>query len=208
MPLSHTKEDVLKKACQKAHIKQSDVLGFEIAKQSIDARRKEDVHYLYAVYITVTGSVKIKKGNPDVSVYQKKSYAMPESGSRMLNTRPVVIGCGPGGLFCAYLLAVKGYRPLIFERGRKVDERTADVKRFWETGVLDIRSNVQFGEGGAGTFSDGKLNTAVKDKYGRNRFVLETFVKFGAPEDILYVNKPHIGYRHSELMWSKHEKSH
>ena len=193
MPLSHTKENLIKKACQKARIKQSDLLGFEIGKQSIDARRKEDIHYLYAVYLTVPGSVKIKKGNPEVSLYEKKEYRLPESGDKSLDMRPAVIGCGPGGLFCAYLLALKGYRPLIFERGEKVEDRAEDVKRFWETGILDTHSNVQFGEGGAGTFSDGKLNTAVKDKYGRNRFVLETFVKFGAPQDILYVNKPHIG---------------
>ena len=193
MPLSHTKEDIFKKACKKARIRLSDPVGFEIAKQSIDARRKEDIHYLYAVYLTVPETVKIKKGNPDVSLCQKKEYSLPKKGSLVLENRPVVIGSGPGGLFCAYLLAKMGYCPVIFERGKKADERMEDVKRFWETGILDTRSNVQFGEGGAGTFSDGKLNTAVKDKYGRNRFVLETFVRFGAPEDILYVNKPHIG---------------
>jgi len=104
-----------------------------------------------------------------------------------------IIGSGPAGLFCAYLLALEGYRPLVLERGACVEERKKDVDRFWETGVLDPSSNVQFGEGGAGTFSDGKLNTLVKDKTGRNRFVLETFVKFGADEDILYAHKPHIG---------------
>jgi|GEM_PF-204854 len=97
------------------------------------------------------------------------------------------------GLFCAYALMSEGFHPIVTERGKKVEERTADVQKFWETGVLDTASNVQFGEGGAGTFSDGKLNTLVKDPIGRNRFVLETFVKFGAPEHILYENKPHIG---------------
>ena len=110
-----------------------------------------------------------------------------------MNHRPVVIGAGPAGLFCAYLLAREGYRPLVFERGKKVGERTEDVLHFWKTGVLDPTSNVQFGEGGAGTFSDGKLNTLVKDPLGRNRFVLDTFVSFGAPEKITYENKPHIG---------------
>ena len=96
-------------------------------------------------------------------------------------------------MFCAYALVQMGLQPIVIERGRKIEERARDVEKFWETGVLDLHSNVQFGEGGAGTFSDGKLNTLVKDPLGRNRFVLETFVRFGAPEQILYENKPHIG---------------
>ncbi len=120
-----------------------------------------------------------------------KKYLLPEviNPSRT----PVIAGAGPAGLFCAYALMSEGFHPIVAERGKKVEERTADVQKFWETGVLDTASNVQFGEGGAGTFSDGKLNTLVKDPIGRNRFVLETFVKFGAPEHILYENKPHIG---------------
>ena len=106
---------------------------------------------------------------------------------------PTGLHLRPAGLFCAYILAREGYRPLIVERGAPVRERKKDVERFWETGLLDPDSNVQFGEGGAGTFSDGKLNTLVKDAAGRNRFVLETFVQFGAPEDILWEQKPHIG---------------
>ena len=97
------------------------------------------------------------------------------------------------GLFAAWQLTLAGYAPLILERGKQVEDRSADVERFWETGILQPDSNVQFGEGGAGTFSDGKLNTVVKDPSGRNRYVLETFVKFGAPSDILYDAKPHIG---------------
>ena len=120
-----------------------------------------------------------------------KKYLLPEviNPSRT----PVIAGAGPAGLFCAYALMSEGFHPIVAERGKKVEERTADVQKFWETGVLDTASNVQFGEGGAGTFSDVKLNTLVKDPTGRNRFVLETFVKFGAPEQILYENKPHIG---------------
>ena len=118
---------------------------------------------------------------------------MPEHGSEPLSGRAAVIGSGPAGLFCAYLLAKEGYHPLVIERGAPVNERREDVRKFWETGRRNTVSNVQFGEGGAGTFSDGKLNTLVKDPIGRNRFVLETFVKFGAPEDILWEQKPHIG---------------
>ena len=97
-----------------------------------------------------------------------------------------VAGAGPAGLFCAWLLAREGYRPLLLERGAPVEERIRDVEAFWKGGPLDPESNVQFGEGGAGTFSDGKLNTLVKDARGRNRLVLEAFVRFGAPEQILY----------------------
>ncbi len=110
-----------------------------------------------------------------------------------LKSRPVVIGMGPAGLFCGYQLAKKGYRPILLERGACIEQRSKDVGRFWAGGELDPESNVQFGEGGAGAFSDGKLNTLVKDKRGRNRAVLETFVSFGAPEDILFDSKPHIG---------------
>ena len=106
---------------------------------------------------------------------------------------PVIVGTGPAGLFCGYLLALWGLCPILLERGRPAQQRLRDVTAFWETGMLDPASNVQFGEGGAGTFSDGKLNTLVKDKDGRNRFVLETFVRFGAPEHILWDQKPHIG---------------
>lgn len=114
-------------------------------------------------------------------------------GHERLNRRPVIVGAGPCGLFAAWQLTLAGYAPLILERGKQVEDRSADVERFWETGILQPDSNVQFGEGGAGTFSDGKLNTVVKDPSGRNRYVLETFVKFGAPSDILYDAKPHIG---------------
>ena len=103
------------------------------------------------------------------------------------------MGTGPAGLFAGLLLARMGYRPLLLERGRDVETRIKDVEDFWKTGALNPGSNVQFGEGGAGTFSDGKLNTAVKDVSGRNRFVLESFVRAGAPEDILWINRPHIG---------------
>ena len=132
-------------------------------------------------------------GNKNAVCVKEKKYKVPKHGTERFNHRPVVIGAGPAGLFCAYLLAREGYRPLVFERGKKVGERTEDVLHFWKTGVLNPASNVQFGEGGAGTFSDGKLNTLVKDKFGRNHFVLKEFVKHGAPEEILYEAKPHIG---------------
>lgn len=193
VPLQHTVEDVVKKACKKIRIEQSEVTGYELVKKSIDARKKESLQYIYSIDLVLKQQRKLKVKDKDVSIVEKHSYVFPNNGSLPLNNRPVVIGAGPAGLFCGYLLALSGFCPVIVERGKSVEERKADVEAFWKTGNLDPESNVQFGEGGAGTFSDGKLNTVVKDKFGRNRMVLETFVKFGAPEDILYNNKPHIG---------------
>lgn len=124
---------------------------------------------------------------------QKRPYAFSPAGSVPLAHRPVVIGSGPAGLFCGYMLAKHGYQPLILERGDEAVKRKEKVDAFWAGGALDISSNVQFGEGGAGTFSDGKLNTTVKDPLGRNRKVLELFVEAGAPSSILYEQKPHLG---------------
>ena len=128
-----------------------------------------------------------------MTLIHETPYDFPNSGTKKMEHRPVVIGSGPAGLFCAYLLAEHGYRPVVYERGASVEERKKDVERFWNEQVLNPNSNVQFGEGGAGTFSDGKLNTLVKDPIGRNRKVLEIFVENGAPKDILYSHKPHIG---------------
>ncbi len=134
-----------------------------------------------------------KARNPQVAIFQEKPYRFPEYGTEPLTEPPVIIGSGPAGLFCGLMLARHGYRPLLLERGEDVDARRRKVDRFWETGELDVRSNVQFGEGGAGTFSDGKLNTLVKDPLKRNQLVLEILHEFGAGDEILYQNKPHIG---------------
>ena len=192
MPLSHTQEEVKKKACKIAQIPSREIADIRIVKQSVDARKKEALKYSYVVDIEVKKNIKIKN-NKNISEVTPVSYHPERTGSIIPKHPIAVIGAGPAGLFCAYLLAKNGYAPIVLERGASVRERSRDVEEFWENGVLKPDSNVQFGEGGAGTFSDGKLNTLVKDKFGRNRFVLETFVKFGAPEDILYVNKPHIG---------------
>lgn len=194
LPIKHSQED-LDYAVRKAlGYHKNFRYTYRISKKSIDAR-KGDVKYIYCVDVTMENEHTYLKGNKNnhIILCSKKEYAFVTPGSERLSHRPVIVGCGPAGLFCAYTLALNGYRPIVIERGSDVDTRMDIVNHFFDTGILDTETNVQFGEGGAGTFSDGKLNTMVKDKFGRNDFVLETFVKFGADEKITYMNKPHIG---------------
>lgn len=168
-----------------------------LQKRSIDARKKPRVYYVYTVICEIPGLEKaiLRKfsGNRRICRYVPVTFRLPNHGGEPLTKRPVVIGLGPAGLFCSYLLAKSGYAPIVMERGKPASERIKDIELFWETGLLHPASNVQFGEGGAGTFSDGKLNTLVKDRNGRQRFVLKTLVQFGAPPAILSDAKPHIG---------------
>jgi uncharacterized FAD-dependent dehydrogenase len=195
LPVDHTEDELLHKIRKTLKLKEQTRLTCRIAKRSLDARKKPELFYVYTVEVeTADEEAVVKRVHiPSVTVEKLQTYRYPEHGSTPLHTRPLVIGAGPAGLFAAFLLCECGYRPVLIERGAPVAERTEDVKRFWETGVLDTESNVQFGEGGAGTFSDGKLNTAVRDSACRSPFVLETFIRFGAPEAIRYENKPHIG---------------
>ena len=194
LPVTHTQEQLEKKLLKMLRMSRKDLGQYYIRKRSLDARKKPELYYVYSIDVEIKNEERVLKSmKGKVQKVSSRPYSVPEHGTERLSDRPVIIGSGPAGLFCAYLLAGEGYRPLIIERGAPVRERRKDVEKFWETGVLDPSSNVQFGEGGAGTFSDGKLNTLVKDPAGRNRFVLETFVKFGAPEDILWEQKPHIG---------------
>ena len=194
LPVTHTQEQLEKKLLKMLRMSRKDLGQYYIRKRSLDARKKPELYYVYSIDVEIKNEERVLKSmKGKVQKVSVHPYCVPEHGTERLSDRPVIIGSGPAGLFCAYLLAREGYRPLIIERGAPVRERRKDVEKFWETGVLDPSSNVQFGEGGAGTFSDGKLNTLVKDPAGRNRFVLETFVKFGAPEDILWEQKPHIG---------------
>ena len=192
---NHSEQDLLQKIAKTLRISETDVKEYHIKKKSIDARKKPLLQFVYTVDVEVAneaGVLKRQKG-AQVTIAKDKKYEFPKSGTQIMKHRPIIIGSGPAGLFCAYLLAEYGYKPMIFERGASVEERQKDIEEFWETGVFNTGSNVQFGEGGAGTFSDGKLNTGVKDPVGRNRKVLEIFVENGAPEEILYLNKPHIG---------------
>ena len=170
---------------------------YKIVKESIDARDKGDIRFVYTVDFDVEQSQGARKTRlkPDpkknLSIAPDMSYKAPEPGVLELKHRPVIAGFGPCGIFCALILAQQGYRPIVLERGKCVSERAEDVQNFWNGGVLNTESNVQFGEGGAGTFSDGKLTTGIKDP--RIHKVLSEFVSAGAPEEILYKNKPHIG---------------
>lgn len=197
-PIDRLPEKILKKLGPAARGLLID--EWKVVKESIDARDKTDIRLVYSVDFTVISDGRSQKKAvlkpntkqglemaPDMSY--KEAVSMP--GACPMKYRPVIVGFGPAGMFAGLILARAGYRPLILERGQDVDRRTADVERFWETGQLDTESNVQFGEGGAGTFSDGKLTTGIKDP--RIRKVLEELVRASGPEDILYKQKPHIG---------------
>ena len=196
LPIRHTEADLKARILKKLGIREDAMISYEIRKQSIDARKKPELFYVYTADVNVRkeAALKKKKKQSDILFLEKeKPYKITVQNDRRPDERPVIIGMGPAGLFCGLELARLGFRPLILERGAAVEERMKDVEKFWETGILNPDSNVQFGEGGAGTFSDGKLNTMVHDNAGRGRYVLEQFVKYGAPEEILWQNKPHIG---------------
>lgn len=189
--INQNEQDAYKKALKTAGISNKDVRHWKILKYSVDARNKAQISKVYSIGLYVDSYHKSRK---NVLVIEKeKQYCYEISGNKPLNHPPVVVGFGPAGMFAAYLLAMNGFAPVIIERGDTVENRSRVVEEFWKTGELNQNCNVQFGEGGAGTFSDGKLNTGIKDKENRIRFVLETFVKFGADEKILYDAKPHIG---------------
>lgn len=196
----HSKEDLYRKTEKILGVTEEDIESLEIHKRSLDARKKPELFFVYTVDVSLKYPKKEKKilkrmeKKKDICEVQKEDYQFPKKkDGDCRKERPVVIGSGPAGMFCAYMLAVSGYRPVLIERGAMVEERKKDVEEFWKTGVLNTVSNVQFGEGGAGTFSDGKLNTLVKDPRGIGRKVLKIFTEHGAPEEILYENKPHIG---------------
>ncbi|MCI5857487.1 MAG: FAD-dependent monooxygenase [Agathobacter sp.] len=195
LPVEHTEAELTEKIKRTLKIKEHTDFSYKILKKSLDARKKPQLFYVYAIGVELLKEENIAKHIhiPNVSVEKPRTYQLPKRPVQQNFKRPLIIGAGPAGLFCAYLLCECGINPIVIERGAPMEERVDAVNLFWQTGVLDTESNVQFGEGGAGTFSDGKLNTAVKDPALRNPFVLDTFIRFGAPEAIRYENKPHIG---------------
>ena len=180
-----TEEEVIKYACKKHKINFNNVKEYRILKKSIDARDKEDVHYNYKIEILTNNTT--GKAKTENEIFENKEENKKESAGRTA----VIVGAGPAGLFCAITLINRGIKPIIIEQGKKVEDRKKDVDKFIEKGELNPLSNVQFGEGGAGTFSDGKLTSGLHNPLCE--VVLKTFVKFGAPKEIEYVNKPHIG---------------
>ena len=193
MPVDHTEDDVKENVAKVLKISKDDIESLSIFKRSIDSRHKDDIHFVYSVDIVANiDEEKILKKSDPKKVLKSQIYKYQEPENRRTSKlRPVVVGFGPAGMYCALMLARAGLRPLVIERGNDVDTRTKDVNTFWNTRKLNTESNVQFGEGGAGTFSDGKLTTGIKDE--RQTKVFEEFIHFGAPEQIMYSNYPHIG---------------
>lgn len=193
LPVEHTGQELREKIIKTLRIRPEELIRYEIIRRSLDARGGE-LRYVYQVEVQVRKEASVlKRCRGTVCQADRVRYRFPKPGTEKLCRRPVIVGTGPAGLFCGLMLARAGYGPILLERGQAAAERAAAVERFWKLGILDPESNVQFGEGGAGTFSDGKLNTLVKDPKGRNRKVLELFVEAGAPEEILYESRPHLG---------------
>jgi hypothetical protein len=189
---SDSPQVIKQKIAKKLRIDSKEIIDYKIHKKSIDARCKANVLYVYELDVTLKNEKKVIN-NPNVFLTPNEEYVAPSPGIEELKDNIVVVGSGPAGLFASYILVENGYKVIVIERGESIDKRIESVNNFWQTNNLNKNSNVQFGEGGAGTFSDGKLNTQVSDKYNRTKKVLETFVKFGAPKDILYAQHPHIG---------------
>ena len=184
---NYQKRQLGKKILKLLKISSKDLKSFSIIRRSLDARKKPTLFYSYIIDVEVSNEVQLLQKNKfkNVSAIDTAEYRFPElpfKGTSKKSSRPVIVGLGPAGLFCGYYLAKQGLNPIILERGKPVEQRLKDVEDFWNSGVLNTESNVQFGEGGAGTFSDGKLTTRISDP--RCSFILEEMIRHGAPEEI------------------------
>ena len=194
LSIDEPKELVKKKAAKALKIKEDEIISYTIIKESLDARKKDNIKFNYCIDVNCNGEKRIlaKAKCKDAKIEEEEFQENTPHGTKKMSSRPVVIGFGPAGIFAALTLAKEGYKPIVFERGEDAETRTRTVEKFWRGEAdLNLESNVQFGEGGAGAFSDGKLTTRIKDK--RCRFVLKELVKAGAPEEIMYEGKPHVG---------------
>lgn len=187
VPIGFSNENVLRMLTKRLMLSRQMILDWKISKKSVDARKKSDIKYILSVDVTLGDNVVVK--DKKTSVIVDKPYVIPPS--KKLNSRPVIVGFGPAGMFAALILAEDGHQPIVLERGNSVEQRQKDTENFFKRKIFNEESNVQFGEGGAGTFSDGKLNTGTKDV--RIKKVFDEFVLAGAPESILTEAKPHIG---------------
>ncbi|MBP6012492.1 MAG: NAD(P)/FAD-dependent oxidoreductase [Alphaproteobacteria bacterium] len=195
LPLGHTEADLRAAVLKRLGVRAEELVSFSVFRRAVDARKPKAIVFIYTIDVTVKDEAAVMarlKGERHVSASPDMSYKIVRA-ARPPAKRPVVIGAGPCGLFAGLILAEMGLRPLLLERGKVVRERTKDTFGFWRKRVLNPESNAQFGEGGAGTFSDGKLYSQVKDPRFLGRKVLGEFVEGGAPQEILYVSKPHIG---------------
>ena len=193
LPPEHSAHQLPFEAARMLRIPNSKIRGVRIVRRSVDARKKPNVRIIYTIDVTVDGSEKKilkQSGCKRASIAPATRY-MPPKSAKAPEKRPVVVGFGPGGMFAALILALAGWKPLVLERGEDAESRHEKVEKFFQTGELDTKSNVQFGEGGAGTFSDGKLTTGTHDP--RIGTVLDTFIEMGAPEDIAHSFRPHVG---------------
>jgi uncharacterized FAD-dependent dehydrogenase len=196
LPFDHTEEDLLDEIIQILKIKQEELLTYKIIKSSLDARKKRPIRRVYSIEVKAVGESELLLNhakNKQIVKAKKGEYLSPGVIKKPASQQPLVIGTGPAGLFAGLILAEAGFEPLLLERGKPVKERTSDTYQFWHKRELNTESNVQFGEGGAGTFSDGKLQTRVKDNRFRDKKILQELVQAGAPEEILYEHKPHLG---------------
>ncbi|OYY95365.1 MAG: hypothetical protein B7Y41_02360 [Hydrogenophilales bacterium 28-61-23] len=196
LPLDHSEQALRAAILKRLAIAPDQLLRFEIHKRSYDARKRAAIALIYTLDVEVNDEAALLKrlrGDKHLMLTPDMAYRYVAQAPEQLRSRPLVIGAGPCGLLAALLLAQMGFKPILLERGKAVRERTKDTWALWRKGELNPESNVQFGEGGAGTFSDGKLYSQIKDPQHHGRKVLEEFVKAGAPEEILYVSKPHIG---------------
>jgi uncharacterized protein len=196
LPLDHLEDEIETAILKKLQITKEELIGYSIFKRSYDARKKGEIVFVYILDVETTQENRLRerlKKDKNVMVTPDMSYRFVAQAPSHLATRPIVIGTGPCGMFAALMLAQMGFRPIVLERGKSVKERTADTFGFWRKKGLNSESNAQFGEGGAGTFSDGKLYSQVRDSQHHGRKVLTELVKAGASPEILYVNKPHIG---------------
>jgi len=196
LDLNHQPEELEEAILQKLSITKAQLVNFTVFKRGYDARRKNTIILMYTIDVDTTHNEQLLEQFADdqnIKASPDTSYYFVGEAPKTLKNRPVVIGFGPCGLFVGLVLAQMGFKPIILERGQEVRQRTKDTFGFWRKKILNTESNVQFGEGGAGTFSDGKLYSQVKDPKHYSRKVLQEFVDAGAPEEILYVSKPHIG---------------